>query len=268
MRLGIIFIIVGASIFLASMPRGFWLARDERSVTSTGKIENGVLISGHKNVKTNYELLEINTLVLETFSGTIEVEMSKTMSSIGEFEIIQSSGDNPNGQQNLPRVERNDKTLILRAENSDCQNCLVSYKVKLGKAMRLELRNQNGDITVNGLCNSIKASSTNGEIKLSNTGKTRLDLISSNGGVILENLDFTANSQSRVQSINGDISISQLGGNSGLVIFGHTENGSLNNQRQDLNLTNQENGDFQMTLNGSNPAKLELLSSNGDITLE
>ncbi len=262
MRLGIVLIIVGVLLFVATVPSSVWLGRGELSISNTSRTENGVLTASSTRLAKNYQLTDINTLVLETFSGNIEIETSSTMSSLGEFQV-ESSGTK------MPSLQRNGSTLTLKAEQpSGCQNCSVSYRVKLGKAMRLELRSKNGDITVQGLTNSLKASSFNGKIQVSNTGKTILDLSSSNGEVMLENLALVAGSQNRIQSFNGGIELIGLEGKSGLEIRGRTDNGSLDNQRDDLDLSENENGAFQATLSGDNPAKLELISSNGDIRLE
>ncbi len=269
MRIGIVLIIAGALLFVATMPSGAWLLRGERITSSSGRTEDGVLVSGRKSIKEKYDLTPINTLVLETFSGSIEVEIGDSMSSTGEFEIVQVSGLNPLGQQGIPPFERVGSTLKVRAEQpNSCQNCTVSYMVKLGKAMRLELRNANGNIDVTGLTNHLIASTVNGEIRVVNTGKTILDLSSNNGGIILENTTLPAGSQGRLQSINGGVQISQFGAGSGLEIRGRIVNGSLDNQRDDLMVENTENNDFQASLSGANPAKLEVQVENGDLTLE
>jgi hypothetical protein len=269
MRIGIVLIIAGALLFVATIPSSAWLLRGQRITTTTGKTEDGVLISGRKSIKEQYDLTPINTLILETFSGSIEIEISDSMSSIGEFEIKRVSGFYSGGQQTIPSFERIGTTLKVRAEQpQSCQNCTVNYVVKLGKAMRLELRNANGDIDLTGLTNQLVSNTTNGNIRVSNTGRTILDLSSHNGEIILENTPLIAGSQSRLKTINGGVQISQLEQGSGLEIRGRIANGLLDNQRDDLIVQNTESNDFQASLSGANPAKLEVQVENGDLTLE
>jgi CheY-specific phosphatase CheX len=269
MRIGIVFIIAGALLFLVTIPNSAWLTRGQRSESRTGTVVNNVLISGTKSSSSNYELAEINTLVLETFSGDIEVEISNTMSSLGQFEIKEKADDKRGVQQKTPILERQGNLLSLKATQPNaCLNCSVSYHIKLGKAMRLELRTNNGSITVTGLSNSIKAQSVNGDITLVKTGKTVLDLESSGGDITLEQLALVANSQNKIRSTNGSIVFTQLENTSGLIIHGVSQNGDFISNRDDFQINSAESGQFQVTATGNNPAKLELFTNNGDITLE
>ncbi|MEY4530511.1 MAG: hypothetical protein RLZZ156_1232 [Deinococcota bacterium] len=269
MKMGMVLIIAGVLLFVSTMPTSVWLDQGQRTESRTGTVINNVLVSGSKSITSTYELVDINTLVLETFTGDIEVEISSTMSSLGEFEIKEKADDKRGVQQKKPILERQGNILSLKAlQTNTCLSCSVSYRIKLGKAMRLELKTQNGDIVVNGLSNSLKAVSTNGDIVISKTGKTVLDLASNSGDITLEQLALVAGSQNKIRSENGSIVLNQLENTSGLRLYGTTQNGNFVSNRDDLEMNSTENDQFQANMNGDNPAQLELHSSNGDITFE
>jgi DUF4097 and DUF4098 domain-containing protein YvlB len=269
MRIGMVFIIAGVLLFVATLPESVWLSRGKRSETRTGTVINDVLVSGSKTSTSTYQLAEINTLVLETFSGNIEVEISDSMSSEGQFEIIEKADDKRGVKQKPPILDRQGSVLSLKAiQPIACLKCSISYRITLGKAMRLELRNQNGDIIVTGLSNSIKASSSNGDINIAGTGKTILDLESTNGDIVLENLALMPNSQNKIRSENGNITLTQLENSSGISFRGATVNGNLRFDVEGLNFSQRQENEFRASFNGDNPAQLELYSQNGDITLE
>ncbi len=269
MKLGMVLIIAGVLLFVATLPSSTWLSRGQRSETRTGTVINDVLVSGTKSSQSKYELAEINTLVLETFSGDIEVEVSNTMSTLGEFEIKEQADDKRGVLQKTPILERQGNVLSLKAaQPSNCDNCSVSYRVLLGKAMRLELRNQNGDVVVNGLSNSVKANSLNGNITIAQTGKTILDLTADNGDISVENAALVANSQNKIHNENGSITLSQLQNNTGIGFRGEVVNGDLNLNVEGLNVGQRQDNQFRASFNGDNPAQLELYTQNGDITLE
>lgn len=265
MRIGIVFIVAGVLLLVATLPNSIWLSRGQQRQSVSGTMIDNILVSGTKSSTTEYELAEINTLVLETFSGDIEVETSQTMSTLGEFEIMERANDSRGIQQKTPVLERQDNVLSLRATQS-CPDCSISYRVKLGKAMRLELRASNGDITVQGLSNNIKAVSNNGNINISDTGKTTLDLEGSNGNITLSDVELMAGSQNKIRSSNGEV-VLRLENTSGVRLSGSTQNAWFIADREDLKMES-ENGSFVATLAGINPAQLEISSQNGDIRLE
>ncbi len=269
MRIGMVLVITGVLLFVATLPESVWLSRGQGTESRTSTVIDNVLVSGTKSSSSSYELVDINTLVLETFSGDIEVEISHTMSSLGEFEIKEKADDKRGVSQKTPVLERKGNVLSLKAiKPNACLNCSISYRIKLGKAMRLELRADNGDITVVGLSNSIKAKNTNGDIVISQTGKTVLDLESNNGDITLENLALVASSQNTIRNENGGIVLKQLKNTTGLHLYGTTKNGNFVSDREDLQMSTPDNDQFQANLNGDNPARVELFSNNGDITLE
>jgi DUF4097 and DUF4098 domain-containing protein YvlB len=247
MRLGVVLIVAGVLLFFATTPNGAWLARGTRVVSEVGEQIDGQLVSGSKTTTQDYDLASINTLQLETFSGEIEVEIGKTMTSQGTFRLEAV------GHQQLPEVLRDGATLSIRATRQPCNTCALHYRIKLGKAMHLELKGANGSIVVLGLTNSLRVSQQNGELALSDLGKTILQLVNQNGSITVQNAQLEAGSQNRIENQNGDVGLHNLSGNGGLMIQTSAQNGEINNEVGNTS--------------GDDPAKLEVDTQNGDITL-
>jgi DUF4097 and DUF4098 domain-containing protein YvlB len=247
MRFGIVLIVAGIALFFMTMPSSAWLARGTRVVSESGERIDGKLVSGSKTTTQDFELASINTLQLETFSGDIELEIGETMTSQGTFSFEAV------GHQQLPDVVKNGNMLSVRATRQPCNSCELHYRIRLGKAMHLELKGANGTIVVAGLTNSLRVIHQNGDIELSNLGKTVLQLENQNGSIAVNNTQLEAGSLNRIQNQNGEIVLHNFSGNGGLTIETSAQNGEVSNQ-----IGNKS---------GDNPAKLEVIAQNGDITL-
>jgi DUF4097 and DUF4098 domain-containing protein YvlB len=246
MRFGIVLIVAGVLLFLATTPSSAWLTQGTRIVSETGKSINGRLVSGSKTTTQNYDLSSINRLQLETYAGEIEIEVGR-MSSQGSFKLEAV------GHQELPPVVRDGSRLNILATRQPCNNCLLHYRIKLGKAMHLELKAANGEIVVVGLTNSLKIKNQNGNIELSDLGKTTLQLENQNGEITVTNAILAAGGQNRIENQNGEIRLDNLSGEAGLNIQANAQNGDVDNQIGDTT--------------GSNPASLEVSTQNGSIGL-
>jgi DUF4097 and DUF4098 domain-containing protein YvlB len=246
MRFGIVLIVSGVLLFLATTPSSAWLTRGSRIVSEVGTSIDGRLVRGSKTTTQNYDLSSINHLQLETYAGEIEIEVGE-MSSQASFRLEAV------GHQELPPVVRDGNTLKLLATKQPCNNCALHYRLKLGKAMHLELKAANGNIVVSGLTNSLVVKNQNGEINLSDLGKTMLQLENQNGEITVTNAILSAGSQNRIENQNGEIGLHNLSGESGLSIQASAQNGDVDNQIGDST--------------GSNPARLEVSTQNGNIGL-
>jgi DUF4097 and DUF4098 domain-containing protein YvlB len=246
MRFGIVLIVSGVLLFLATTPNSAWLTQGVRIASEVGTNIDGRLVRGGKTITQSYDLSSINRLQLETYAGDIEIEVGD-MSSQGSFKLEAV------GHRELPSVVRDGGTLKIIASRQLCNNCLLHYRIKLGKAMHLDLSAANGGITVSGLTNSLLASNQNGDIELSDLGKTTLQLDNQNGQITVTNATLVAGSQNRIENQNGEIGLHNLSGEAGLSLQASAQNGNVDNEIGDTT--------------GNNPVKLEVSTQNGSISL-
>lgn len=148
---------------------------------------------------------------------------------------------------------------------------------------RVQVSTSNGKVSLTNVQGDVSASTSNNLLEVANVrGQVRLE--TSNGGIRvkdvqgeiwaktnnaplrLEQVTFLAGSHSRVESSNGPIEVIAPSSAGGLNLSGKTSNGGISINLSGFEVQTSRHS-FSALKPGPNPAVLEVVTSNGNLTL-
>jgi len=178
-------------------------------------------------------------------------------------------------------------TLRLTGRNRSllCIACEVSFEVRLAHAAALQLRTTNGTVSVTGEATRVDAATTNGDVVTMGTAagplllgttngriavtaaRAEVRARNTNGSIELTDVTVPAGSESRAQTTNGSITVRGLATGAALEVTGRVTNGGINVSLDGFTVTYPGSRSFRATTGGDGPASLELVTTNGSLTV-